>query len=253
MDHHLKANLTGLGRRLMSDCSLHAFLEVQDRVLKILEDKDKTEEIKQMIDSARTVGRYDFENRQLDSWVAGSVCRNRHYYKVTHNNGEELWVDGMSAKMRGKVPNYNDSVVLGSFLAGVDAENIEGANMHHKEFVKETLGDLAKSIGWYKRDSFQIFKEKDDAGEYQESINKRFKSNLSEISYALSGAKKIIHFDVVPTIEKLDLAIKNIKSIDKEINKSKEFNILEKEIDNTINFLENLSNPKVKKKKTLKI
>ena len=233
MNHHLEASLTSISRTLGNDCTLNALLAVQERVEIALKNEKLTKEIKDLIQSCKTGSRYgsDENGIKLETQLVGtSFRRNRHHYKVTNNKEGDLWVCGMSEKMRSKIPNYSDNVVLGAFLAGVDQSSIEAAVSHHKDFIEETLGNLSINLKWYMKDFVSYYQEQDeDLDEWQ---IKNLSSDLNNISYGVSNAKKVIQFNVSSEVEKLCDSIKNVKSL----------NVVNKESKEIVDFKDNMLN-----------
>jgi hypothetical protein len=264
MNHHLEAALTGISRTLNDDCCINALLKIQERIQIALEKESIKQGIQELINNTINQPEYSNDpNKPILEYqrVSDNYLRNRHDFKVKHVSGKDLWGCGMSRNIRGKIPYYNDNVVLGSVLAGVHNESVEAGVLYHKEYIAEKLGYLGEKLSWFKEESFESYKESYCSGdslddkETNEWFNDKFKSDLHKINSSINSAKKVIQFSVSKNVEELSEAIKNMTALKDtdDIYNSQEIKIVEKKLTNTIELLNEIANPKIKKSRKFKI
>lgn len=238
MNTHLSFALTRSERTLSQDCSSKAFAGIEERLELIFNNTKDLNIIRKDIETCikDSVKESYFSNAEITFRnYSKSYSPNRHDFELTNENGDILWINAMSNKLRRLTPNYTDHLPLACFLAGIHFGNIEAARDYHKEFTRKKILRFSKNLAWYQKECLPFYEK------YKNT--KGLSNDLSDVKFSLKQSSKCAYFNLevlfLPFLNLVDEIRHSIRN-EEDIFNSYNYKMLDIELTKIVKTLENI-------------
>lgn len=251
MDHHLRHAIrhTGNNFRLLDEKQIS---EIKIRVLIILENHEKNEEIKRMINSAKEypINKDNLEMRFIDK--NNTLQFNKNYYETKNILGKDIYIDGLSESIRSKIPSYTDRICLGAFLEGVDKQNIKAVDNWFEDYRKRLFNDYGAHMVWFENNVISNYSPINKSW-----LNKLMINDINEVIQEIKHSNNKI--DKLPDLENISNSLKNLRMIKSEelseidLKQNKDYKIFLEEFNKIKNYFSSYGRQDLKLNNKFKI